>query len=274
MQEIQILGILNVTPDSINRDGVMMSPDDYVREAAQLFKAGAAIIDVGAQATNPYVEPITAEEEWTRLDPVLPKLIETYPGRISLDTFNPDVAEKALMIGKVILNDVTMFYDSRMIELAVRHQVRCIVSHLPPAAKGNVRWAHDHASVDSIEEVLADLLRKRREMINAGVKPENIILDPGIGFGKTPALDRKLIEFAQIVGDKKLLAKIDPESANESDIKVAIGASQKRVIANYFANDRNDPNAKKSDAANQQAFQIAQRTGAYLWRAHKPEIYR
>ncbi len=254
---MQLMGILNITPDSINRDGNMMSSVDYLR----------------AQATNPWAEPISPEEEWGRLEPILPLLLEKYPGRISLDTFNPQVAEKALQIGKVILNDVTMFHDSRMVQLAAEYQVRCIVSHLPVAAHGDIHWAHDHADMNSDIQVLTELLLKRREMINAGVKPTNIILDPGIGFGKTSACNRKLIEFAKHMEDRTLLASIDPECINEPRIKILIGASQKRVVGEYFADDPTEPDAKRSDVANKRAFRIAERTGASIWRAHKPAIY-
>lgn len=271
---MQLMGILNITPDSINRDGTMMSPADFLREADQLINNSAAIIDIGAQATNPWAEPISPEEEWNRLEPILPLLVEKFPGRISLDTFNHEVAEKALLIGKVILNDVTMFHDPRMIELAVQYQTKCVVSHLPPSANGDIRWAHQNPNINSDIEVLTDLLVKRRQMINAGVRPENIILDPGIGFGKTSACNRKLIEFAKHMKDTSLLASIDPECLNEPEIKVLIGVSQKRVVGEYFASDKDDPDAKKNDFANQRAFQIAERTGASILRLHKPELYR
>ena len=166
-----------------------------------------------------------------------------------------------------------MFHDQHMIDLAVQYQAKCIVSHLPPAANGDVWWAHQHADINSDIDVLTDLLHKRREMINSGVRPENIILDPGIGFGKTSACNRKLIEFAKHMEDRTLLEGIDPECLNEPKVKVLIGASQKRVVGEYFATDPSDPDAKKSDLANKRAFQIAARTGASFWRAHKPALY-
>jgi dihydropteroate synthase len=168
---------------------------------------------VGAEATNPYVKPLSWQTEWKRLQALLPALLKAFPGKISLDTYHPETAAKALEIGTVIINDVTTFRDRQMIDLAVKHQTVCIVSHIPFSARSTAN-AHKNVTMDSVASVTAELLQRRNEMIQAGVKAENIILDPGIGFGKTMELNQKLVEFAREV----------------PGIPVLIGYSRKRFL--------------------------------------------
>ena len=265
---MSLFAVLNATPDSIDRQGELPATKELVLQARQLLAEGAAFIDVGAQATNPWAEEITAEEEWRRLEPLLAELLEAFPGRISIDTFRAEVAEKALEFGKVILNDVTMFHNPQMIDLAAEHQVRCILSHLPIAANGIVGWAHKNANMDQPLDVLKELLARRRQMIAAGIQPQNIIIDPGIGFGKTSSLNRRLLEFGDFVTDTALLRGLDPEILNEPEMKVMIGASYKRIIAEHFGGD------KKAPQANLRAARIAVNHGANYLRVHEPRVYR
>lgn len=211
--KVQLVAILNITPDSFSDGTTELAPVQIINRARQLFSDGADIVDVGAEATNPFVQPLTPEQEWDRLEPILKLLLREFPGRISLDTYHAATAAKALGLGPVILNDVTTFRDPAMIKLAAKHQARCIVSHLPFAAK-TIAEAHKNATMDKIEDVKKELLQRRDEMIAAGVKPQNIILDPGIGFGKTMELNSKLLKFAKEV----------PE------VPVLIGHSRKRFL--------------------------------------------
>lgn len=256
----QLMAIINTTPHSIDAEHREIA--DPLERARQAFKAGAHWADVGGQATNPWANEGSAAEEWESVEPLLANLLDEFPGRISLDTFRPEVAEQALALGKVILNDVTGFADPRMIDLAVQHQTLCIVSHLPFAAKGNVARAHAHPDMNSEIDVLDESLQRRRSMIEAGVDPQNIILDPGIGFGKTKELNYRLLKFAQLVTDKQLLQKLDSKSLDEPPIKVMIGHSEKRIIAEYFGGDKVDI------VANMRAALIAIHAGASYLRVH------
>lgn len=271
MKRCKINAILNITPDSIDNpedENHLSTPEQTLAKASLLIANGADNLDIGGQATNPWAKPISPEEEWTRLEPVIGDLIDKYPGRIILDTFNVKVAEKALSIGKISLNDVTMFHGQGMIDLAVEHKVICYLGHLPLEANGSIIWAHNNPKMDSEIDVLEELLIRRRQMINRGVKPEKIIIDPDIGFGKTPRLNRRLLEFSRLTHDRMLLHNLDPECLEEPVIKVEIGHSQKRMIEQFFGGDKKDSNA------NIAAGKIAVNSGASYIRVHKPELYR
>lgn len=256
----QLMAIINTTPNSI--DAQHRDIQDPLERARQAFTAGAHWVDIGGQATNPWANEGSAAEEWESVEPVLTNLLDEFPGRISLDTFRPEVAEQALALGRVILNDVTGFANPLMVGLAVRHQTLCIVSHLPLAANGSVAWAHAHPDMSSEIDVLDESLQRRRSMIESGVDPHNIVLDPGIGFGKTKELNYRLLKFGQLVTDKKLLEKLDRKSLDEPPIKVMIGHSQKRMIADYFGGDKVDT------VANMRAALIAIHAGASYLRIH------
>lgn len=192
----QLVGILNLTPDSFSDGGQFTTPKTAVAHAQKLFADGASLVDVGAESTRPGATPLTARQEWQRLEPVLPTLIKQYPGQISLDTYHPQTAERALILGDVIINDVTGMNNPAMVAVVVKYKARCIVSHLPGA---NVQVAHTQKPVDSVQQVKQDLLAKVAELGDRGVPAANIILDPGIGFGKTMQLNRELLTFARLL---------------------------------------------------------------------------
>lgn len=245
----KLVGILNVTPDSFYDGGKFVGIRDALRHAKELFDEGADMVDIGAEATNPWAAPITSDEEWKRLELVLPELIRAYPGKISLDTYHPETAERALQIGPVIINDVTMFRDPAMIAVAAQFKAHCIVSHIPDKT---IQEAHANADVSDVTIVRDELLAKRDELIHAGVPAENIILDPGIGFGKTMELNIELLRFAERV----------------PGIPVMIGHSNKRVIAVMSGKDKTDIEA------NLAAAQIAMDSGAVYLRVHNITAHR
>jgi dihydropteroate synthase len=246
---VELVGILNVTPDSFFDGDKYLQPQHALFRAYDLFKHGASFIDVGAEATNPWAEPITAEEEWSRLQPILPQLLDAHPNQISLDTRHAKTAERALKIAPVILNDVTMFRDPAMVRVAAAYEARCIVSHIPTA---DIKAAHRDATLNDVAAVRDDLLAKREELIAAGVPAENIILDPGIGFGKTMDLNIELLRFAEEV----------------PDIPVMIGYSNKRLIAVMSGLE------KTNIAANLAAARIAIESGARYLRVHNVDTHK
>ncbi|HKX73544.1 MAG TPA: dihydropteroate synthase [Candidatus Saccharimonadales bacterium] len=193
---VKLVGILNITPDSFSDGGKFVDPAAALAQAEQLFKDGASLVDVGAESTRPGATPLTADEEWARLEPVLGELVRRYPGKISLDTYHPETAERALALGDVIINDVTGMNNPAMVDVVARHRARCIVSHLPST---DVQAAHYQQLIDDIEIVKNDLLAKLALLGDRGLPPENIILDPGIGFGKTSGLNGALLSFARLV---------------------------------------------------------------------------
>ena len=222
---MKIFGILNITPDSFSDGGEFFDPQKAFVRAEQMFAEGADFVDVGGESTRPGAEEVSSKQEWDRVGTVLKILLEKFPGKISLDTRHPETAKRFLQLGDTILNDVSGFRDSQMIELAVRFSSVVIVNHFPGDTPGEVH----KKLIDSAEQVRDELLQKKKELLVAGVLPENIILDPGIGFGKTRDLNWKLLEFATLVPDEKVM----------------IGHSRKRFLGeNRFKIERNLEAAK------------------------------
>jgi dihydropteroate synthase len=248
-----IFGILNFTPNSFSDGGQFFTPQEALQHAHRLIAEGADFIDVGAEATNPWAEPLTADQEWQRLQTILPDLVKAFPGKLSLDTYHAAVAEQGLEMGVSFINDVTMFRDPAMVALAARYhdQARFIVSHLSPKAS-SIAQAHKLMPTGSVEEVKSELLLKRQELITAGVAAGRIILDPGIGFGKIKdhdwALHWQLLEFAQEV----------------PGIEVMVGYSRKRFLGEN----------KQAIEPNLEAARIAIESGARYLRVHDVAAHR
>lgn len=207
----QIIGILNITPDSFSDGGLYDDFDDAIARAEKMFADGAAFVDIGAESTRPGAQQLTPAEEWHRLSPILSYLLKKYPGKISVDTYHPETAAMALGLGDVIINDVTGMNNPGMIEAITSHKARCIISHLPGA---DIQKAHKEAPVSAVGQVKNDLLAKAALLESKGVPRKNIWLDPGIGFGKTMELNKQLLGFA-----KEL-----------AGYKVVIGYSRKRFL--------------------------------------------
>jgi dihydropteroate synthase len=205
---------------------------------------GASYLDIGAESTRPGAEPLSYLEEWQRLKPVLDKLITSRPGRISIDTYHPEtVRAAAAEIGSFIINDVTGFNNPQMVKLAAELRKQCIVSHLPTSMGQDIQGAHTaETKVSTVSQVRDELLARRDELIAAGVHPDMIILDPGIGFGKTMDTNWDLLSFASEV----------------PGIPVMIGYSKKRFLGEE----------RMTLARNLEAGRIAVESGAKYLRLH------
>lgn len=238
----ELVGVLNVTPDSFSDGGLYEGVEEAVAQTSHLFEAGASIVDIGAESTRPGAEPLTPEQEWQRLAPVLECIIPAYTDSISLDTYHPETIRRAARIGSVVVNDVTAFNNPAMREVAADFNFRCIVSHLPGYAGQDIQRAHKEKAVDSVNQVYDELLARRDELIDAGIQKGSIILDPGIGFGKTMDLNWQLLAFASLVADHDVM----------------IGYSRKR----FLGEDR------MSAAPNLEAGRIAVEAGAKYLRVH------
>lgn len=167
----QIIGILNITPDSFYDGGSYQETEEAVARALQMEKEGADWIDVGGESTRPGATPVPLEVEIERVIPVIRELKKYLKIPISIDTYKPEVALLAIEAGATMINDVTGLSDPKMLELAISSGVLTCVTLSEP-----------------FEQKIDFLL-------NAGMKKENIILDPGIGFGgKTPAQNLEIIK--------------------------------------------------------------------------------
>ena len=175
-----VMGILNITPDSFSDGGRFDAPDAARTRASAIQAEGADILDIGAESTRPYGDatPVSAEAEWARLAPVLPAAVGLgIP--VSVDTMKAEVAARALEAGAAMLNDVWgLQRDPDMARVAAEHGVPVVVMH-------------NRETVDPDIDIIADIERFFDRSLEiaarAGIRRERLVLDPGIGFGKTPA---------------------------------------------------------------------------------------
>ena len=210
-----LFGILNVTPDSFSDGGDFLDPEAAARQAEWLLDEGADVIDVGGESTRPGSDPVSGEEELLRVVPVVRKILEARPGAVvSVDTYRARTAEAALDAGARIVNDVTALRgDRRMAALVAEVGCPVVLMHMLGEPKTMQREPH----YDDVTREVRRFLEERAEHASAaGVGQENIILDPGIGFGKT--LEHNLT----------LLARLDEIVALGPP--VLLGASRKRFL--------------------------------------------
>lgn len=182
------MGIVNVTPDSFSDGGLFASVEAALEQADKLIGEGAAIIDVGGESTRPGAADVEANEENRRVLPVIRRLRKSNPGvTLSIDTSKPGVAREAIDAGARIINDVTGFRDPEMIATAAETGAGLVVMHM----LGTPRTMQQNPSyTDVIAEIAAFFEERLAALIGAGVDPEAIVFDPGIGFGKS--LDHNL----------------------------------------------------------------------------------
>ncbi|QXM07178.1 dihydropteroate synthase [Crassaminicella indica] len=173
-----IMGILNVTPDSFSDGGKFIDIEKAVHHAKEMIKEGADIIDIGGESTRPGHTEVSAEEEITRVLPVVKRLIKEINAPISVDTTKAAVAEKVLEMGAHMINDVWgLQKDPQMAKVVSKYQVPIVIMH------NQIGTEYDG---DIMENIKVFLKKSIDIALDAGIKKENIILDPGIGFGKTP----------------------------------------------------------------------------------------
>jgi dihydropteroate synthase len=181
------MGVLNVTPDSFSDGGEFFGVEPAVAQAEKMFDEGAQVIDVGGESTRPGSNPVSPEEELRRVLPVIQGMLSARPNSIvSIDTYRSSIAEAALDAGARAVNDVTALGDPRMAGLMAERGCPIILMHMlgePKSMQQHPRYK------DVVREVRDFLAERAQQAIRAGVEVENIILDPGIGFGKT--LERK-----------------------------------------------------------------------------------
>ncbi len=178
-----VMGVLNVTPDSFSDGGFFFDRDRAVAHALEMVQKGADIIDVGGESTRPYSERVSLQEELDRVVPVIERLSRLTQVPISIDTFKAEVAREALRAGAAIINDISSLrFDPQMITLAAESDAPIILMHM----KGTPGTMQENPAYGDVVAEVMDFLRERmRHAMAGGIRRERIILDPGIGFGKT-----------------------------------------------------------------------------------------
>ncbi|MEX1119778.1 MAG: dihydropteroate synthase [Terrimicrobiaceae bacterium] len=191
------MGILNVTPDSFSDGGNYLSVADGVRRAKELEAGGAMVIDVGGESTRPGADPVNLEEELRRVIPVIQGIRAGSDIVISVDTCKAEVAREALRAGADIVNDITALRgDPDMADVVTRAGAGVVLMHM----KGTPATMQDNPIYEQAGEEVREFLRQRMKFsINFGMLPQAIVLDPGIGFGKTPGHNRQILRATPLL---------------------------------------------------------------------------
>ena len=185
-----VMGILNVTPDSFSDGGAHFGEESAVAHGLRLAEEGADLLDIGGESTRPGARPVDAEEEWRRIGTVVSRIARKDDIPISVDTYKPEVARKAIRAGAVIVNDVHGLRDPEMARIVGNSAAGAVVMHMqgePPTMQREPTY------IDLVAEVIAFLDRQIESAGERGVSPEALVLDPGFGFGKTPAHNTELL---------------------------------------------------------------------------------
>ena len=184
LSDTKIMGILNLTPDSFSDGGKFFNNIDVaVDRALKMIDEGVDILDLGAESTRPGAESVSCEEEIKRLLPVLKAIRKNTKTPISVDTYKAEVARVCLEAGADIINDISAFgFDDNMVKVAAKHESPIVLMHMQNTPKNMQKNPQYSDVVDEILEYLAGKIKFAREN---GVKSEKIIVDPGLGFGKT-----------------------------------------------------------------------------------------
>ncbi|BBO75012.1 dihydropteroate synthase [Desulfosarcina widdelii] len=251
----RIMGIVNVTPDSFSDGGHFFSPDRAVAQGLQLVDEGADILDIGGESTRPFSDPVSESEELKRVVPVIEQLAERVAVPISIDTTKAAVARQAVAAGATIINDISALWsDPQMAATAAECRVPLVLMHM----KGTPKTMQvEPVYEDLIAEIKAFLSKAMAQALAAGVDRSAIILDPGIGFGKT--VDHNL----QIIRDL--------DSFRELEAPLLVGASRKAFIRHLLKEkEQEEPEPLSTEVARGTQAVVAASAifGAHIVRVH------
>lgn len=215
-----IMGILNVTPDSFSEKGIFFDTDTALRRGMEMAEEGADIIDIGGESTRPGAEEVPAEEELKRVIPVIERLAQKISIPISIDTYKADVAKRAMAAGAEIINDISgLRFDSDMPGVAASSGAAVTIMHIKGAPRDMQQSPTYTSLVSEILEYLKDSIRIAED---AGVASDKIVIDPGIGFGKT--IDHNLTIMKNLEAFRALGKPLLLGTSRKSFIGKATGA--------------------------------------------------
>jgi len=249
LDQPQVMGILNVTPDSFSDGGKFMDdPEEMQAHAARMHEAGAAIIDIGGESTRPGAKAVWEGEEIERVRPAIERCV-AMGAAVSVDTRRPAVMEAALQAGAHIINDVSALrYDPRSLEFAASSEVPVILMHAP----GSGENLHADGEYGAIAFDVFDFLKEARDRALAGgIAQERIVLDPGIGFGKSLADNLNILNHLPMY--------------HALGCPLLIGASRKRLIGALS----NEAAAHQRAGGSLSLAQLGMNAGVQLLRVHE-----
>jgi dihydropteroate synthase len=192
MHKVRLMGVLNVTRDSFYEQSRFPMQDSAIQRGLEICADGADILDIGGESTRPGADFVSKEEELSRVIPVITALKEKIQTHISIDTYKPDVAAAAIEAGASIINDVSGFRNPEMQEIASHYEVEVCLMHMQGTPK--TMQHNPYYPEGIISHLLQYFDTQIALLLNKGVKPHKIILDPGIGFGKTVADNFEIIQ--------------------------------------------------------------------------------
>jgi dihydropteroate synthase len=256
--ETCIMGILNATPDSFSDGGRFNRFDTAVAQGLKLAKDGAHILDIGGESSRPFAPPVSESEELDRVIPVIEALVKEISIPISIDTVKSAVAKHALDAGASIINDITAFEkDPAMADLAAKRQAPVILMHM----KGTPQTMQVNPDYDDLmKEITAYLASRADYAIRKGIKKEKIILDPGIGFGKT--VEHNLVLLNQL------------EKITALGFPVLVGPSRKSFIQKLLSEKEKTPPGPdhiRTEYGTLAAVAASLMKGAHIVRVHDVE---
>lgn len=246
LSKAHVMGILNVTPDSFSDGGKHNQKDQAVVCALQMIADGATVVDIGGESTRPGASPVTVEEEIRRVVPVVAELAK-YDVVISIDTSQPEVIRAAVQAGAHIWNDVRALTRPNALQTAAELNIPVIIMHMrgEPTTMNNL---DQYQNVT--KEVIVELQQRVDDALRAGVKPENIMIDPGFGFAKNAQQNLQLLnEFYKL---------------NEMGYPILSALSRKRFIGEAL----NGADAQNRAVGSVAAHLLSIQQGACMVRAH------
>lgn len=246
LDRVKVMGVLNVTPDSFSDGGDYLDKGKAVRRALEMVEEGADIIDVGGESTRPHAEDVPIEVERRRAVPVIEELASSLLVPISVDTRHPEVAEAALEAGAEIVNDVSGLRDPGMVDVVAKHRSGAVLMHM----LGEPKSMQDQPSYeDVVGDISLFLAERLRAAEKVGVDSRSVILDPGIGFGKT--VDHNL-QIVVRLREFRCLGR-----------PLLVGASRKSFIGKVLGQE-----AKHRKEGSLAVASMAMMNGASIVRAH------
>lgn len=241
-----VMGILNVTPDSFSDGGQFNRLDNALKHALQMQKEGADIIDIGGESTRPGAKPVSLNEELKRVIPVIEEIRQHSDVAISIDTSKPEVMQAAIEAGASMVNDVNALHAEGAIEVCANNHVSVCLMHKQGSPQ---TMQNDPEYVDIVDEIRQYLMARASFCIKAGIRSENIFIDPGFGFGKTLENNLSLLKEMQ--------------QFCTLDYPVVLGISRKSMFGMLL-----DRDVEQRLVASISAAVIAYQKGVRLFRVH------
>ncbi|MCG8486985.1 MAG: dihydropteroate synthase [Chromatiales bacterium] len=213
LSQPQVMGILNLTPDSFSDGGLFIARDAAIEHALQMIEEGAAIIDIGGESTRPGAQPVTAQQEMDRVIPLIEALAGEIEVPISVDTSKAEVMREAVSAGAGMINDVMALRDSGALQAAAEAAVPVCLMHM----QGEPRTMQCNPHYDDVVEDVKTFLQQRLDAcVASGIPQDRLIVDPGFGFGKTLAHNLALLD--------------DLQNLDQLGVPVLVGISRKSMI--------------------------------------------